>query len=78
MKYRIKVKTELSGKSYYYIQKRLLWFIWIYITPLIGYDLYTYIMFETLDEAKEYIQKRIDYDKSIEQQKIVKTKIINL
>jgi len=76
MKYRIIIETELSGKKWYYIQKRFLIYFWSYLSEVrdISMSLYR-VGFSTLEEAKECIQYHIDDDYKEQQRKIIKKEI---
>lgn len=76
MKYRIVVKTEISGKKWYYVQKRFLTFFWIYLCEVRNMSMsLKSVGFSTLEEAKEFIQFNVDNDYKEQQQKIVKKEI---
>ncbi len=76
MKYRIVIKTELSGKKWYYVQKRLLTYFWIYLSEVRDMSMSLYsVRFSTLEEADKHVQYNIDGDYKKQQQKIVKKEI---
>jgi hypothetical protein len=76
MKYRIVIKTELSGKKWYYVQQRFLNCFWIYLSEIRDMSMsLSNVGFSTLKEAEEYIQYHIDYDYKKQQSKIVKKEI---
>jgi hypothetical protein len=76
MKYRIVIKTELSGKKWYYVQQRFLNFFWIYLSEIRDMSMsLSNVGFSTLEEAEKYIQYHIDYDYKKQQRKIVKKEI---
>jgi len=53
MKYRIIIETEKSGKKWYYIQQRFLFYFWVYLNGF---------YFSTLEEAQECLQYHVDDD----------------
>ena len=76
MKYRIVIKTELSGKKWYYVQQRFLIYFWICLSETRDMSMSLHsVGFSTLKEAEEYIQYNIDYDYKEQQRKIVKKEI---
>ena len=76
MKYRIVIKTELSGKKWYYVQKRFLTYFWIYLSEVRDMSMFiSPVGFLTLEEAEKYIQYDTDDDYYQKQQKIVKKEI---
>lgn len=78
MKYRIVIKTELSGKKWYYVQKRFLNYFWLYLNEIVDMSMSSSLIgFLTLEEAEQYVQHNIDYDYKKQQSKIVKKEYIN-
>jgi hypothetical protein len=76
MKYRIVIKTEVSGKKWYYVQKKFLFFFWIYLAEIRDMSMsLRSVGFSTLKEAKEYVQYHIDDDYKEQQSKIIKREI---
>lgn len=76
MKYRIVIKTELSGKKWYYVQQRFLNCFWIYLNKVIDMSMsLNPVGFSTLEEAEKYIQSDVDYNYKKQQRKIVKKEI---
>jgi hypothetical protein len=76
MKYRIVIKTELSGKKWHYVQQRFLNCFWIYLSEIRDMSMsLSNVGFSTLKEAEEYIQYHIDYNYKKQQRKIVKKEI---
>lgn len=77
MKYRIVIETELSGKKWYYVQKKILGYFWVYLSTIRGIDGHSYrISFLTLEQAQNHLQSEIDYRYEKEQQKIIKREYI--
>lgn len=78
MKYRIVIKTELSGKKWYYVQKRFCFYFWLYLSEIIDMSMSSSLIgFLTLEEAEQYVQYNIDYDYKKQQSKIIKKEYIN-
>jgi hypothetical protein len=76
MKYRIVIKTEVSGKKWYYVQKKFLLFFWIYLAEVRDMSMsLRSVGFSTLKEAEEYRQYHIDDDYKEQQRKIIKREI---
>jgi hypothetical protein len=76
MKYRIVIKTEVSGKKWYYVQQRFLNYFWIYLSEIRDMSMsINSVGFSTLKEAEQYIEYHIDYDYKEQQRKIVKKEI---
>jgi len=76
MKYRIVIKTEVSGKKCYYVQKKFLFFFWIYLAEIRDMSMSLHnVGFSTLNEAEEYMQYHIDDDNKEQQSKIIKREI---
>ncbi|WP_395652651.1 hypothetical protein [Brevundimonas sp.] len=76
MKYRIVIKTEVSGKKWYYVQKRFLTYFWIYLSEVRDMSMSIHsVGFSTLKVAEKYIQYNVDDDYKKQQQKIVKKEI---
>ena len=77
MDYRIIIETEKSGKKWYFVQRRLLLFFWLYAREVRDISMYAYKMcWETLEEADEYIQADVNYRYAQSQKKIVKKEVL--
>ena len=74
-KYRINKKTARNGTEWFYVQRKFL-FIWYNIRQMIYFDTYMYIVYNNLDAACNYINKRLQNEIKIENNKILKTEII--
>lgn len=69
MNYRIIIETELSGKNWYYVQKKW-FFFWSYLREVRDITMYSYkSKFNTIKEAEEAIKfdKISRYNKSQKQ-----------
>lgn len=76
MKYRIIIETEVSGKKWYYVQKRFLTFFWIYLSEVMDMSMSLYrISFPTLEEAQKYLHYSENNDYKNSQRKIIKREI---
>lgn len=80
MKYRILVKTEISGKKNYYPQrKKYLLFPWKHFRKVLDMTLFSYkIKTDSLKEAKKIIKKHKIRLLEREKSKIVRTEYINI
>ena len=75
--YRIIIKTEKSGKKWYYVQYRWLIFFWLYCRESTGglyFEIYK-AMFKSLEDANDFIKKLRDEDYKKSQSKIIKKEI---
>jgi len=77
--YRIIIKTKANGEKLYYVQKRCLFFFWIYEKEWDEIEVCVArpIEWHTLEEAEQYIQSDIQYTIKIKNKKIVKREYIN-
>lgn len=76
MKYRIIIETEKSGKKWYYVQQRFLFFFWITLTEVRDMSMSLQKLgFSTLEQAQEYLQYHVDSDYQKQQSKIIKREI---
>jgi len=76
MKYRIIIETEKSGKKWYYVQQRFLFYFWISFTEVRDMSMHLQkIGFSTLNQAQEYLQYHLDNDYQKQQSKIIKKEI---
>jgi hypothetical protein len=66
MKYRIIIETEKSGKKWYYVQQRFLFYFWTHLNG---------VCCSTLEQAQEYLQYYVDDDYQKQQSKIIKREI---
>lgn len=72
MDYRIVIETEASGKKWYYVQRRYLFYFWRYLSE-VRYTIYAYkIGWHSLEEAEAHIQSDVNTRYENEQKKIVK------
>lgn len=73
LEFRIVVETEVSGKKWYYVQKRWLWFFWKYITEVRDMSMCRYaVRFNTLQESELAIQKMVDSYRASQERKIIR------
>jgi len=78
MKYRIIIETEASGKKWYSVQKKHLFYFWRYLREVRDIGMYAYkIYWLTLEEAEAHIQSDIDNEYKTNQKKIIKREYIN-
>jgi len=78
MKYRIIIETEASGKKWYSVQKKYLFYFWRYSREVIDMSMYAHkICWHTLEEAEAHIQSDIDSEYKKNQKKIIKREYIN-
>ena len=78
MKYRIIVETEASGKKWYSVQKKYLFYFWRYLREVKDIGMYAYrIYWHTLEEAEAHIKSDVDNEYANNQKKIVKREYIN-
>jgi len=76
MKYRIIIETEKSGKKWYYVQQRFLFYFWMDLYEVRNMSMnLEKISFSTLKEAQEYLQYHLDNDYQKQQSKIIKREI---
>jgi len=77
MNYRVVIETEASGKKWYYVQKRFMWYFWRYLSESRDMSLRAYkIGWHCLHEAEAHIQSDVNYTYSQDQKKIVKREYI--
>lgn len=77
MDYRIVVETEASGKKWYYVQRRYLFYFWRYLRNIGDISMYAYkICWHSLEEAEAYIQLDVDARYANNQKRIVKREYI--
>lgn len=69
-KYRIRQEITKGGSSCFYIQKRFWGLFWVNMKVLVGYDVYSYVFFQELQQAKDYIIRQIELDNSKKLSKI--------
>lgn len=75
--FRVMIKTQRDGKKLYFIQKRFMWYFWIYLKECLDLTFYNYkIYYDNLEGAKERIQQEINNDYTKSQSKIVKREIV--
>jgi hypothetical protein len=76
LEYRIIIETARSGDKKYYIQKRVMWYFWVYLTEVRDITMYNYrIFFYELKDAENHIQKMVDYEYERYQSKIIKREV---
>lgn len=76
MEYRIIIETARSGDKKYYIQKRVMWYFWAYLTEVRDVTMYNYrIFFYELKDAENHIQKMVDYEYEKYQSKVIKREV---
>ena len=76
MKDRIIIETESSGKKWYYVQQKFLFFFWISLAEVRDMSMsIRSVGFSTLNEAEEYLQYNVDNDYQKQQGKIIKREI---
>ncbi len=66
--YRLVIETEVSGKKWYYVQKRFMWYFWRYLHQESG--------FSSTQEAEVHIQSDINNSYSQEQKRIIKREYV--
>ena len=71
MEYHIIIETARSGDKKYYIQKRVMWYFWAYLTELRNYRIFFY----ELKDAENHIQKMVDYEYERYQSKVIKREV---
>ena len=77
--YRIKIETELSGKKWYYVQKRVMFVFWVYLTEVKDMSICdSRIGWATLEGAEKHLRKDIEYRKKLKEKKIIKNEIHKL
>jgi len=77
MDYRIVIETEVSGKKWYYIQKRYLFCFWNYVRKIRDTSMYPYRMvLQSLEDVESYIQSDIDTGRANKQSKIIKREYV--
>lgn len=75
MDYRIIIETEVSGKKWYYVQYRYLFF-WRFYREIRDMSFFNYrVGWNTLEEAEQKIQYMIDCKYERSQQKIIKREV---
>jgi hypothetical protein len=78
-KYRIKIETEASGKKWYYVQERVMFVFWQYLTEVRDMSICAHrIGWRTIGDAEKHIQKEIEHRKKLREKKIVKSEIYKL
>ena len=76
MEYRVIIETARSGDKKYYIQKRVMWYFWVYLTEVIDITMYNCrIFFYELKDAENHIQKMVDYEYEKYQSEIIKREV---
>jgi len=77
MEYRIIIETEMSGKKWFYVQRKWLGILWVYLGEVrdISMAIYT-IVFDELKKAEEHIQSLIDAEYARRQSKIIKREVV--
>jgi len=77
MDYRIVIETEVSGKKWYYVQRRYLFYFWRYFREVRDISMYAYkISWRSLEEAEAHIQSDVNVRYANDQKKIVKREYI--
>ena len=78
MKYRIIIETEASGKKWYSVQKKYLFYFWRHLREVRDMSMHAYrIYWLTLEDAEAHIQSEVDNEYANNQKKIVKREYIN-
>jgi len=78
MKYRIVIETEASGKKWYYVQKRHLFYFWCYLKEIRDITMHPYkIGWRSLEEAENHIQTDIKNEYVNNQKKIIKREYVD-
>jgi hypothetical protein len=72
--YRIIVETELSGKQWFYVQKKCLFVFWQYFYVVRGCK----IGYQNLEQAIIYMNSLIAEKEQEKQRSVVKTEVIKL
>lgn len=76
--YRIVIETEASGKKWYYVQKRCLFFFWGYLREVRDVTMYKYrVGWPSIEEAETQIFSDMNTVYINNQNKIIKREYIN-
>lgn len=73
---RILKEVRLDGTVGYYIQRKFMWLFWIKATEQVGYQSYSFICFDALLKAQEFIKNHYFIQESIRKQKVIYKEII--
>lgn len=77
MEYRIIIETEVSGKKWFYVQRKWFGVLWVYLGEVRDITMATYtIVFDELKKAEEHIQSLIDAEYAKRQSKIIKREVL--
>ena len=77
MDYRIVIETEASGKKWYYVQRRYLFYFWRYLREGRDITMRAYkIGWPSLEDAEAHIQSDVNARYANDQKKIVKREYI--
>ena len=74
----IVIETEASGKKWYSVQKKYLFYFWRYLREVRDMSMYAHkICWYTLEGAEAHIQSDVDSEYKKNQKKIIQREYIN-
>ena len=76
MEYRIVVETQKSGKDLIFVQFKVFYLFWLYVTQTVSMEGHRQVIsFTSLEDAENYITEKANKKYTQSQLKIVKQKI---